>query len=350
MDHLSWSRGTSKRRIERIPGDGVVYVISDIHLGDGSTSDIFVAKDRQLMAFLDQVEDEDATLVIAGDAIDFSQAWFFTEVLRAHGKVLGRFSDLAGRGKLFYVLGNHDHDLRLYVDVLRIPVVHGVEIGDKTLVLHGYEFDPVIGVDIEGAEYRTKVHHLVERVLGTWLRLPLQHFYNGWNRCSFWLFHKLVWARRRTAAALDAVTGGNRRTRHVTDTVDYWTRCQLGDPASIFHPACHFLDTGPYETLICGHSHLPGQVHLDSGKRYANTGSWTFTSSAVLRMEGAELEVRDWIRDHAYGDEYYRPLIEGRYDQMTFEDWWRDNYMGWLRYRVGEEELHGKLPPAPEVP
>lgn len=350
MHELAWSRGTTTRRIERIPDTGVVYVISDIHLGDGSPSDIFVAKDRQLLAFLEQVEEEQATLLIAGDAIDFSQAWFFTEVLRAHGKVLGRFSDLAAQGRLFYILGNHDHDLRLYVDVLRIPVVHGVEIGEHTLVLHGYEFDPVIGKDIEGAERRTKMHHMVERVLKTWLRLPLEHFYNGWNRFSFWMFHKAVWTRRRTAAFLDSITGGERRSRALADEIMYWTRGQIGDPACIFHPACAFLETGPYSTLICGHSHLPGQVGLPSGKRYANTGSWTFTSAVVLRMEGQELSVRDWIRDHEYTDQLYRPIQDPAFQHITFEDWWRDNYMGWLRFRVGEEARHGKLPHLPQNP
>ncbi|MCP4804711.1 MAG: hypothetical protein GY913_00895 [Proteobacteria bacterium] len=344
MHDFRWDHADDHRRIERIDDGGVVYVISDIHLGDGSPSDIFVAKDRVLLEFLDQVDKEDATLVVAGDAIDFSQAWMFTNILKAHGKVLGAFSALAGKGRFHYVLGNHDHDLRLYKDVLRFPVVHGIEVGDHTCILHGYEFDPVIGKDIEAAEYRTKMHHLFERALGTWLRLPLEFHYTWWNRCSFWLFHKAVWFRRRLARFLDSLFDDTRHGRELDETIRYWTRCQMGDPASIFRPAMKALAEGPYETLICGHSHLPGIVDGDEGRRYANTGSWTFASSSVLRIEGRELELRDWLSGRRITDGLYEPLIARRFDHMSFEEWWRDNYLGWLRYRVGEEVREGKLP------
>ena len=196
MHAFEWSQVAVRRRNVRIDPERVVYVISDLHLGDGTFSDTFAAKDNYLLDFIKMVDSEDATLVVAGDAVDFSQAWFFTKILRAHGKVLGAFSALAAKDRLFYVLGNHDHDLQFYTDMLRIPVVHGVEIGQKTLILHGYEFDQVIGVDIDGSEWRTKMHHLVERLLKTWIRLPLQHFYTRWNRLSFWVFHKAIFFKR----------------------------------------------------------------------------------------------------------------------------------------------------------
>jgi len=344
MEAFSWDHEDERRDIVRIDDGGVVYVISDLHLGDGSASDIFVAKDKSLLRFLDQVDEEGATLVVAGDAIDFSQAWFFTNILKAHGKVLGAFSKLASEGRFYYVLGNHDHDLGLYKDVLRLPVVHGVEVGDHTCILHGYEFDPIIGPDVEGSEARTRIHHLVERGLSTWVRLPLEHYYTGWNRLAFWLFHKLVWIRRRTARVLDDLFDDTRHTAHVSSTIRYWTRCQIGDPASMFHPACKALETGPYRTLVCGHSHLPGVVAVGE-RRYANTGSWTFASSTVLRIEGEELELKDWISGRIYGDDHYQPLVARTWDDYTFEDWWRANYLGWLRYRVGEQHRRGKLPP-----
>ena len=350
MEAFSWDHDDEKRDIVRIDDAGVVYVISDLHLGDGSASDIFVAKDKSLLRFLDQVDEEDATLVVAGDAIDFSQAWFFTNILKAHGRVLGAFSKLAAKGRFYYVLGNHDHDLGLYKDVLRLPVVHGVEVGEHTCILHGYEFDPVIGPDVDGAEFRTKMHHLFERALNTWLRLPLQHFYTPWNRVAFWLFHKLIWVRRRSARLMDSLFDDTRHRAHVALNVRYWTRCQIGDPASMFHPACRALQTGPYRTLVCGHSHLPGVVELGE-RRYANTGSWTFASATVLRIEGQELSLTDFISSRRYDDAHYRPLVDREFEGFDFEDWWRDNYMGWLRYRVGEEHRQGKLPPwPPETP
>ncbi|HJN73640.1 MAG TPA: hypothetical protein QGF58_06865 [Myxococcota bacterium] len=346
MEVFGWDHDDGQRDIVRIDDGGVVYVISDTHLGDGSSSDIFVAKDKPLLRFLEGLEAEEATLVVAGDAIDFSQAWFFTNILKAHGKVLGAFSKLASRGRFYYVLGNHDHDLGLYRDVLRLPVVHGVEVGDHTCILHGYEFDPIISLDVEESERRTRVHHLVERVLNTWFRLPLQHYYNPWNRFGFWCVHKMIWFRRRLARVLDTLFDDTRHSEYVSRTARYWTRCQIGDPGSMFHPATSALGAGPYRTLVCGHAHLPGIVELGQ-RRYVNTGSWTFASATVLRIEGEELHLSDFISGRVYGDDNYRALVAREFEGFDFEDWWRDNYMGWLRYRVGEEHRHGKLPPWP---
>ena len=334
---FDWAVSSADRSILRIPDDGPIYVISDIHLGDGTPSDIFLAKDKELLTFLKQVRDEEARLIIAGDAIDFSQALFFTNIMKAHGKVLGAFSELASMGRLHYVLGNHDQDLRWYKDVLRIPVVHGIEVGDHTLILHGYEFDPVIGQDLDEAERRTRVHHVIERALGTWMRLPLEHFYTGWNRITFWSLHKILWVRRRTSRIIDALRGDTRASEYVTQTMQYWTRNQLGDPGSMVQPIRDWLPSQPYRTLICGHSHLPGVVDLDGGKRYANTGSWTFTHCHVMRLEGGEVQVTDYRSGKRYTDRLYRPILDGAFDHLRFEDWWEDNYMGLLRYRCGEE-------------
>ena len=77
------------RRIETIPRETNVWIISDLHLGDGTPSDAFFGKDRYLMALVERVERDGATLIVNGDAIDFAQAWTLSRVLRAHGPLLG---------------------------------------------------------------------------------------------------------------------------------------------------------------------------------------------------------------------------------------------------------------------
>lgn len=333
MHAFEWSKAVKQRRIHRLDPERRVYVISDLHLGDGTFSDTFAQKDRHLLRFLDKVDQEGATLVVAGDAVDFSQAWFFTNILRAHGKVLGQFSAMAADGRLIYVLGNHDHDLRFYTDVLRIPVVHGVEIGQRALILHGYEFDPVIGIDLDQSEWRTRAHHLVERALKTWIRLPLQHFYTFWNRLTFWGFHKMVHVGRARADLMDRLFGGQRRAELEAE-INYWLLGQIGNPGGIWDQARAALETGPYEMLITGHSHLPGVVSLPGGRQYANTGSWTFRSATALRIDQGKLELRDWLSGRAWTDELYKPLLAGELSQVDFDAWWSQNYLGWLRYRV----------------
>ena len=341
MPVLGWSRSPVKRAIRRIPAEGVVYVISDLHLGDGTPSDTFLAKDRQLLALLDQIREEGATLVVAGDAIDFAQGWTFARILRAHGPVLRALSELADRGRMIYIYGNHDHDLQLFQYVLRFPVVAGVELGDRALIQHGYEYDWLIGPDLKQSELKTLVHHLVERALGTWIRPPLEHHYSLVNRLAYWLLHKVVWGSRGLSA-VRRLLGDRQAGARDEAELAYWLRSELGDPGDMFRPVARALAGGDWEVLICGHSHMPGVVDLPGG-RYVNTGSWTFNASTTLRWEAGELSLFEWMTGREHGDAAYRPLVEGALDGATFDDWWADNYMGWLRFRCGEER--GRLRP-----
>jgi outer membrane biogenesis lipoprotein LolB len=46
--------------------------------------------------------------------------------------------------------------------------------------------------------------------------------------------------------------------------------------------------------------------------------------------------VRDWISGREFGDELYRPALDGVLAHLTFERWWRNQYLGWFRYRSAE--------------
>ena len=70
---------------------------------------------------------------------------------------------------------------------------------------------------------------------------------------------------------------------------------------------------------------------------YVNTGSWTFDSSSYAIWDGSGFEVKDWKTGRVYTDKAYRHLRSGLNAQLTFFDWWTDNYMGWLRFRPAEE-------------
>lgn len=335
---FEWAREHPSQARRALPAEGIYYIISDIHLGDGSMTDIFVAKDRHLLRFLDKVDAEGATLIVAGDAIDFSQSWSLTPILRAHGKVLGAFSRLAAKGRMTYVIGNHDFDLRLYDELLNLPVVGEVQIGDDILVRHGYEYDPVIGPDIGRSELRTRVHHGIERFFGIWLRLPLQHFYNLPNRLAFWLFHKAALLAFAKAEFVQRITGDDSGVKAAKLESEYWLLAQLGDPGGLFRPVRDAALKGDHKLLVCGHSHLPGVVRLGPERLYANTGSWTFNTATVLRIDASKppseesVVVQDFISGKVYGDRLYQPLIAGGLYGLTFFDWWDRVYRGWLRF------------------
>lgn len=343
---FSWARPTPLHVPRRIPASGPVYFVSDLHLGDGTRSDSFLGKDAELLAFLSQVEREGAHLVIAGDAIDFHQAWFITRILKAHARLIGVLSRLAARTGVTYIWGNHDHDISVFRDLLRLDVCSSLEIGDQVLVRHGYEYDPYIGPYLEQSHVATRIHHLIERVGETWLRLPLENFYNPANRLAWWTAHKAVVAGQGLGWVAERL-GYPQLGRNLEATWRFWTQSQLGDSQCIFEHVREACLTGPFPWVVTGHSHLPGVVRFSPERAYANTGSWTFNSAQYAYWDGKDIVVRDWITGRTYDDRAYRPLIEGRYRHMSFMEWWRENYLGWFRFRAGHER---RVPSADDAP
>lgn len=322
-------------RIVTLPRDRQVYMVSDLHLGDGTPSDVFFGKDRHLMALVERANRDGATLVVNGDAIDFHQAWSFMRVLRAHQELLAAMSALAREGRLIYVVGNHDFDLSLFSDVLNFRVCNEIHIGDEVMICHGYRYDAYISSNIDGFHLDTKIHHAVERFFGTWVRFPFGEFYTLANRIAVWLGHKIGLAALARGTILRWL-GTEPDHQKVLDALNHWAWSNQGDSMCIFRPALDSLRAGPWRVIICGHSHLPGVVR-DGDKIYANTGSWTFASSQYIVWDGHDVQCHDWITGRRFEDELYRPLIDGSIYERDFFQWWRENYMGWLRFREGEE-------------
>ena len=157
------------------------------------------------------------------------------------------------------------------------------------------------------------------------------------------MMHKVIWMNR-VWHTIRRTLGDTQAGVRAEQELAYWMRSQLGDPGDVCRPALRALAAGTHDVLVCGHSHLPGVVTLDSGRRYANTGSWTFKSSTYLRLEGDRVELRDWISGREHDDRLYRPILDQEFDHVTFDDWWDAQYMGLLRFRCGEE-LSARRPP-----
>lgn len=328
--------------------DRRIYFISDLHLGDGSRSDAFLGKDRELIALLQHVRNEGAQLVIAGDFIDLHQAISISRVLKAHARLMGELSRHAETHGVTYIWGNHDYDISLFRDLLRFDVCSTLHVGDRILVQHGYQFDPYIGPHLEGSHMMTMGHHLVERLLGSWIRLPLDDFYTLPNRATFWVFHKFSWLVS-TLSRMAAAQGHPEWFADLRMFVRYWALNQIGDPGLMYEGVKDWMPSSPYRFLVAGHSHMPGRVEIGPERTYINTGSWTFSSAQYALWDGQDFSVRDWVSGRLYGDGAYRPLIDGHLAHMGLEEWWRENYMGWLRYRVGEEGRLRWTPPPVRV-
>ncbi len=331
--------------VELFPGPREkIYFVSDMHLGDGSFADLFQGKDKAFLAFLDEVEAEAKTLVINGDALDWSEAWYFQRILKAHRTLLKRLTQLAERIEVIYCYGNHDPDIVLFEDILKWKVTDKLVVGERMLVQHGVEFDAYISKRFAKSEFWVRVLNLYERTFRTWVRVPLVDYYTRSNRLVHYLYYHLVRLQRRRIRWL-RWRGRASKAREIEESIDFWTQTELGDPMSITRPALERLQSDRFEIIVCGHSHLPGIVELDGGRRYVNIGSWTFRNAQYGVWDGENFVVRDWLTGRVYADENYKPIFEGATD-LTYEEWFAGQYMGYLRFRCGEDRVQtGVRPP-----
>ncbi len=337
----------STLEVQRVQG-GRIYFVSDIHLGDGSHTDIFLAKDEHFLAFLDRVEADASALVILGDFLDLEQAWYFTRIVRAHRDVVTRLTRLAERIEVIYVYGNHDPDIVLFRDILKMKLCDKVQIDDHVLAVHGYEFDSYVGQRFEESGWATRALTLFERLFRTRVRLPLRDNYTLSNR----LAHLILAWFAVLGPWLGAIGGWIRRPGlggGMRGIVEFWGRGVLGDPMGITVPAVEWLAAQPrFDTIVCGHSHLPGVVDVGGGRTFVNTGSWSFGNSQYGVLGSGGFELHDWMTGRRILDENYRAIFEGRADR-GYLDWFRDEYMGYLRFRCGEEALRQGVRPRPWV-
>ena len=126
-----------------------IFVISDLHMGDGGPRDNFPVGDReqQLNLFLDYVGSQQGELVILGDLFEFWQM-NPSKIVMTHKPLLDRLAAMSAT----YVLGNHDADFDHFIGTgfLSHPLFQQMcrpferEIGGKRFkFMHGHEVDPL---------------------------------------------------------------------------------------------------------------------------------------------------------------------------------------------------------------
>lgn len=321
-----------------------IYVISDVHLGDGTRSDAFLQKRDQLRALLRKIAEEKAHLVIAGDLVDFHQGWSIDRIITANAVLFRELSDLAKESGVTYIWSAQDYDLSYFVELFSFVacsevVIPSNNITPKIRIQQGHLYDPRIGKELHTTPKIQKMVHIVERFLGTWLRSPLEYFPTVENRMALWMVHKIALVQRWCAHNNIATTS--------TQSVGNWllaiAQGQIGNNYQVFshvQDTIHNLDA---DVLVTGHSHVPGVVKLGE-KTYINTGSWTFDASQylVIDREQGTLELWDWNRKQRIQNEEYTHLqsdhtdadsLDNRLLHLDFLGWWKENYLGWLKFR-----------------
>ena len=341
-----------------------------------------------------EVREKDGTLIINGDCMDLQQGWSIDRVITANAILFRELSDLGKEGKLVYIWSEIDEDLSYYEELLNAQTASSVLIleaepidttsedtqnsdeensednnaednnaeegvpveapqedsgntdddreseSDKDSddtpvwaeVVQGFRFNPSITNTEEISLKGKSAHHLIERLLGTWIRFPLENFPTLENKVFFWLLHKLDWLGQKLNHTKIQAIVKRAHANQIGNPNQLWTELhrQIDDE--------EFTPSAP--VLILGHSNLPGVVPLDGqNTTFINTGSWIFNSQTVLHLEPLTKQhtLFDWESREEFTEEPYAHLISTHaMDKATlngsFSLWWKQHYQGWLKF------------------
>ncbi|MDF2696199.1 MAG: hypothetical protein K0S65_4582, partial [Labilithrix sp.] len=272
-----------------------IFVISDLHLGDGGVRDNFEAGDKtpQLHAFLDYVGEEGGELFILGDLFELWQMSLSRLLVKRR-----RLLDQAAELPLVYVPGNHDVDLVHFIDTdfmahpffarMRPPFTR--ELGGKRFrFFHGHEVDPFNAGDDPGFGRILAIFGGIFEdqngspllTTGETAEEVLEQF--GDSMLMLW--------------TIAMSTMGFSRTKGDEPPQDKLTPAQNPDRLSEHIREVQVDRTREgYDVAVVGHTHKAGHI----GDWYFNSGSWTGSRNSFLRI-GPEGDVRyfEWKDRHA---------------------------------------------------
>lgn len=258
---------------------GDIFVISDLHIGDGGVRDNFEAgkKTPQLRDFLDHVGSEGGELFILGDLFELWQV----NLSLLFMKRLALLDQLAAL-RLVYVPGNHDIDLVHFIgtDFLNHPFFTRMhppfirELGGKRLhFCHGHETDPFNSGDEPGFGRMLSIFGGVFEdqngspllASGENVEDVLEQF--GDSMLTIW--------KSAVAAAKGRVTDKEVCPKEALTPVQNPDR--LGEHVAGVRAA---LRASAYDVVVLGHTHKPGRI----GDWYYNSGSWAGPLNSFLRI------------------------------------------------------------------
>jgi UDP-2,3-diacylglucosamine pyrophosphatase LpxH len=265
-----------------------IFVISDLHIGDGSRGDSLEVADRgeQLDSFLEYTRRNKAELVIAGDLFELWR-YRFDKVLERREGLLDKLDKM----DCVYVTGNHDSEVVVDGDIkeshkffqrARDNFVR--TIGSKRIkFMHGHEVDPFVpktkgliskwlgacSVAFEFDSHSCAIH---KDIVSDFFCEFGEFFLSFWEKGAGTVSEK---SRRYYSMANDKFARLKRSLR---------TRRML----SRYHED---KKNGLYDVAVVGHTHKAGSF----GSWYYNSGSWTGKSNnfMVINPDGS-VEVFTW--------------------------------------------------------
>jgi UDP-2,3-diacylglucosamine pyrophosphatase LpxH len=281
-------------RISKIIARGKsIFVISDLHIGDGTAKDNFYFRKKHLLlqSFLDYVDGEDGELVIIGD---FLELWHYSleSVVSRYGGLFDQLWEM----NTHYVPGNHDESAMSahagrephhpFFNSMVCPFVRTIG-GRRFKFMHGHEIDPFTGSRMENSARLFK---------------PFTHLLEPMSDCICFSQDALVeaalelgecflvlkkWFRNRLSIAMEQCCSAvpNSKLAILRRGLRTYNMLRRHDEERM---------RGLYDIAIVGHTHKAGRFD----DWYFNSGSWTGRTNNFLRISpDGTVGVFDWGED-----------------------------------------------------
>jgi UDP-2,3-diacylglucosamine pyrophosphatase LpxH len=272
-------------------GNRPIFVISDLHMGDGGPRDNFShdQKEEPLHRFLDHVGEQNGELVLLGDLFELWKA-NLGRVLVKRRKWLDRFREL----EAVYVIGNHDAQLEALIgsDLLshgffsRMTGPFNRTIGGKKFrFLHGHETDPSFRDGNPGwANIMTIFRGIIEDRKGSpllaeggatekmWLKVGTKFLWI-WNAYAKQFDRR---AMRSDVHRIESELTPSQNPKRIRGMIAQYKRERQQTQADV---------------IISGHTHI-ARSYRDW---YFNSGCWIGACNNFLRIQpDGNVELYDW--------------------------------------------------------
>lgn len=263
-----------------------VAVISDVHLATHA------CKPKKVLKYLKSIQPK--TLVLNGDIID---SWRFSRNYfpKAHLKVIRQLFKMMEKGlQVYYITGNHDEFLRKFnhVQIGNLKIVNQLILdldGNKTWIFHGDIFDLII----HESKWLAKLGAATYGFIAIIDNLLSPVFRKLWGK-EIVLFKKIKnhFIREKPAPSV--------------------FEKKIGEVATL----------QGYQTVICGHTHIPREKIIDTGGKnihYINCGDWleNFTAAEysdkkwqLYYQDETEEDILNDEPDIQEGKQLYQSLVK----------------------------------------
>ncbi len=228
------------------------YIISDLHLADGTRRDDFKKNHSKFKNFLRMVKKQKAQLIIAGDFLELWQTNPI-DIARTYSDILNDLISLHAK----IIIGNHDYylhhfrKLKFLYDSYRIP-------GTKIFIQHGHQFDR-----FNDPERLIYLGNLAAMSAGI-----MEDIHPDLDEKAMSFLESLHQKLKSAFTPID--TPGTNRRQYLSHG---------GDLSEYLTGAKKLIKK--YDHVILGHTHTPGTAFKG---RYLNSGSWTSSKPTYVEV------------------------------------------------------------------